>query len=302
MQSGSDSKSSLWDPDEDEFPEGSPFRSGSSSIASTPIYPEKQEDGKVVRDLQGMKLQTSIPMKASLSKTSTKSSIWEPDESEFPNWAQTFTKQYESFQGTKGWTLDIGAKVIYPNNVRKKDQTIIKLPSEENEDSYHGSTYTSARSLQNKEADKDNRRDSSKEASLRTEEHTRDMIAELLDPAWGNPEAKDTHDMLMQRFYRWDYEELPGDYPARHMHVLNWQAFMHTTDRVIDLARPRLCDAVATILFETSPDCLTQFIDGGVKVFEWRNSSVEKNGGLSLVLRREGCTVWVSERNSNDIH
>jgi hypothetical protein len=70
---------------------------------------------------------------------------------------------------------------------------------------------------------------------------------------------------------------------------------MNPNDRVIEYAKPRLCDGVATILHETAVKCLDDFLSPHVKVFEWRRYFTKRAGGQSVrVIRREGNRVVVS--------
>jgi hypothetical protein len=125
----------------------------------------------------------------------------------------------------------------------------------------------------------------------------RDTIRELRDPSWSNPRAEDMHDRMMQQFYVSRYSDLPAEYPERHMHVLDRDAYIDSKDQVVAYAKPRLCDAIATVLWETGEECLDAFLDVGVTVFEWRREC-ELGMRAGKMIRREGNRVWVSSSNS----
>lgn len=146
-------------------------------------------------------------------------------------------------------------------------------------------------------ADTDGKKVAVIEDKLESGDTRRDIIEELQDPLKSNPFAADRHDELMQMFFRDEHHALPADYPVRRMHLLDSDSYVNSTDAVIEYARPRLCDAVATVLFETGPKCLDDFMNPAVKTFEWRHSyhlSSRFTGHLSVVIRREGNKVLVS--------
>ena len=123
-------------------------------------------------------------------------------------------------------------------------------------------------------------------ASATTEEQEQ-LILELQDMACGNPWGRDAHDEVIKRFYSHAYPSLPATAPPRRPHVLNAQAYTSATSPVAKAARPRLCDAVATVLAYTSPECVAAFLDPEVEVFEWRRL------GNCVMIRREGNQVAV---------
>src|SRR5689334_22509723 len=91
----------------------------------------------------------------------------------------------------------------------------------------------------------------------------------------------------MRQFYSSSVPSLPGSSPARHMHVLNWEAYMSSEDTLVRNALPRLCHAVAAVLYLTRPKCLEDFLNPGVEIFEWRRN---RN---SVMIHREGNEVIV---------
>lgn len=120
--------------------------------------------------------------------------------------------------------------------------------------------------------------------SLSEEEQT---ILELEDMDCGNPVGRDLHDSIIMPLRSRDYTALPASAPTRHMHALDAKAYTANTDPIVVAARPRLCDAVATILAYTSPQCLADFLNPEVEVFEWRRLI------NCVMIRREGNKVIV---------
>lgn len=123
-------------------------------------------------------------------------------------------------------------------------------------------------------------------ADLTTEER-KQLILELEDMDCGNPWGRDAHDEVVAPFRSHAYTMLPANAPARHMHILDAKAYTSSQDDVVKTARPRLCDAVATVLAYTSSECLRAFLDPEVEVFEWRRL------GNCVMIRREGNKVLV---------
>jgi hypothetical protein len=126
------------------------------------------------------------------------------------------------------------------------------------------------------------------------EDHHHSIISELCDPSWSTPTTPDAHDQLMQQFFTFKYADLPADYPARHMHIIDWRAYINSNDRIVEYVRPRLCDGIATLLFETSRKCLDEFLDPEVGMLEWRRTGGQADRNSSAVVRRVGGRVYVS--------
>lgn len=123
-------------------------------------------------------------------------------------------------------------------------------------------------------------------ANLTAREH-HELMDELADRSCGNPYGPDAHDKVMQQFFSNRCKALPASRPARQMHVVDRDAYLNSTDSVVQSTFPRLCDAVATVLYLTNPNCLHDFLDANVKVFEWRRD------GNCLLIRRHGNEVIV---------
>ena len=120
---------------------------------------------------------------------------------------------------------------------------------------------------------------------------TRDVILELQDMESGNP-LRDKHDDIMQQFYSDICRTFPPTLPPRFMHLIDVDAYHNSRDPVVRYANPRLCDAVATVLFKTNPRCLEDFLDTDIHTFEWRRSP----GGIMIY--RNGFNVTVSVQAS----
>ncbi|KAJ8111420.1 hypothetical protein OPT61_g5980 [Boeremia exigua] len=123
--------------------------------------------------------------------------------------------------------------------------------------------------------------------ATRTASEQEQVLLELEDMDCGNPHGRDLHDRIIAPLRSHDYPVLPAHAPVRHMHVLDAKAYTSSTDAVVKAARPRLCDAVATVLAYTSPECLAAFMNPDVKVFEWRRLI------NCVMIRREGNEVVV---------
>ncbi|EAT84494.2 hypothetical protein SNOG_08218 [Parastagonospora nodorum SN15] len=123
-------------------------------------------------------------------------------------------------------------------------------------------------------------------ANMTKQEHD-DFLHELLDKEWGDPNGLDAHDEVMQQFYLRNNDSLPASNPAGFPHLINYLSYTTDTDSIVQNARPRLADAVATTLLQTSHRCLADFLDPGVQVFEWcRNKQ-------HMMIRRDGKHVIV---------
>lgn len=123
-------------------------------------------------------------------------------------------------------------------------------------------------------------------ANLTAQEYD-DLMDELADRSCGNPYGPDAHDQVMQQFFSNCCKALPASRPARYMHILDRDKYIESKDSVIQSTFPRLCDAVATVLFLTNPNCLQDFLNPKVKVFEWRRD------GHCLLIRRDDNKIIV---------
>jgi hypothetical protein len=118
-----------------------------------------------------------------------------------------------------------------------------------------------------------------------TEQQHEDLVYDLRDKEMGNSEGSDLHDQVMAQFY---YHGIADKGAARQMHVLDCAAYfasLDANDIIVRCARPRLSDAVATVLYGAPPKCLDAFLNADVKIFEWRRSR--------MLIRRGGNEVIV---------
>jgi hypothetical protein len=95
---------------------------------------------------------------------------------------------------------------------------------------------------------------------------------EPLDKICGNPHSLDTHDEVLQQFYLPNFTELPASHPAGYMHLLDQASYLADSDTIIRTVLPRLAEAVATVLYLTVPQCLSNFLNPSVKIFKWRRN------------------------------
>lgn len=207
-----------------------------------------------------------VPNRNISTLKSSSKNTWDHEHNEFTDWSATYRSKHGTFKSSKS-----------PNKLGQRPMTTTTFSL-----SHDGISRLDDDGL-------------SKEGKLRSiEESRRDMIEELCDPAWSNPTEPDLHDQVMQQFVISNYKILPGDYPVRHMHVLAYLRYRESSDTVVQTAMPRLCDGVATVLFETSPQCLDDFLDPKVKLFEWGCYASQSSSSSSVVIRREGNEVIVS--------
>jgi hypothetical protein len=101
----------------------------------------------------------------------------------------------------------------------------------------------------------------------------------------------DLNDEVMQQAFGRPTKNVPGGATLRNMHLIDLDAYFLTEDTLLQHARPRLCNAVATILLHTNAACLSAFLDPRVKQFVFRRKVDNNEGGLMLVIRREGNEV-----------
>lgn len=268
---------SLTQPPTIHTPQGSPTRSNALTLTPT---------SKTVGTIRGSPFSKSSASKKGPKKFSD--NIWDPDDDEFPDWPGTYKSTYGSFKSGSAKLSDLDS--LPKGSGHERGHRLYSHPREgdlKTDDDSGGEIDTDARDAGPTRA----------ELEIREQERIRDTIAELSDPACGKTSRADMHDELMvqHKFFRSQYEALPADLPAAHMHLVIWESFanLRRHDRIVQYVRPRLCDAVATVLFETSPKCLDDFLDGNVRVFEWRHEFSQSSRHLCLIVRREDNIVMV---------
>lgn len=101
----------------------------------------------------------------------------------------------------------------------------------------------------------------------------------------------DANDDIMQQAFGRPTKYVPGGVSPRQMHLIDLDAYFLAEDELLQHARPRLCDAVTTILSHTNAACLSAFLDPRVEEFVLKRKVDNNEGGLILVIRREGNEV-----------
>ncbi|KAH7139409.1 hypothetical protein B0J11DRAFT_516732 [Dendryphion nanum] len=95
---------------------------------------------------------------------------------------------------------------------------------------------------------------------------------------------------------------LPSSLPHRYMHTVNVDTYNnpeHPDRAFLRHVCPRICDAVATVLFETGEKCLQAFLDPAVQVFEWRRNVLPSNRSSAAVVKRRGHEVAVGTNRTH---
>jgi hypothetical protein len=108
------------------------------------------------------------------------------------------------------------------------------------------------------------------------------------------PTGYDLHDEIIAKLYIDVYPSLPAYEPARRMHIINHEQLEDTADiPLLEYANPRLCDAIATILFECNPKILQAFLDPQKHTFEWSHHTPATSRKPSVIIRRAHNEVTV---------
>jgi hypothetical protein len=126
---------------------------------------------------------------------------------------------------------------------------------------------------------------------LRLDERVQDQIDELCNTYNCDPNG-DLNDHVMKQVFMQDPAgRFFGNESPRTMHIIDLPVYFNTEDPLLEEARPRLCDAVATILSHTNKECLEVFLNPSVKAFTYRREVDNSKGGLILIIHREGNEV-----------
>jgi hypothetical protein len=129
---------------------------------------------------------------------------------------------------------------------------------------------------------------------LRQEEEYRDKLDVLQNTYFSNPNG-DLHDeVLADVFLAGSKYFVASAKSPRSMHVVHLEGYFTTSNALLQEAKPRLCDAVATVLSHTNKECLEAFLDPNVNEFAYRRELDKNKAGTVLIVRREGNTVFVS--------
>ena len=129
---------------------------------------------------------------------------------------------------------------------------------------------------------------------LREDERLQDEIEELCNTYYYDPNGDLNDEVMKQLFIKSThlFPSLTPDSP-RNMHIVDLVALFKSEDPLVKHTRPRLCDAVATVLSHTDKACLQAFLDPSVEEFTYRREIDNNKGGLMLIIRREGNEVIV---------
>jgi hypothetical protein len=123
-------------------------------------------------------------------------------------------------------------------------------------------------------------------------EEVREKVEDLGNTCLYDPKG-DANDEVMKSVFLGPTRFFPGHAveSPRSMHIVDLNAYFQSFDPLIANARPRLCDAIATVLSHTSKECLEAFLNPSIKEFIYRRKVDDNEGGLILVIRREGNEV-----------
>ncbi|KAF2445082.1 hypothetical protein P171DRAFT_514206 [Karstenula rhodostoma CBS 690.94] len=124
------------------------------------------------------------------------------------------------------------------------------------------------------------------------------------EPSTIAPDEEDLHDDEMRKVFSDIYPALPSQEAHGKMHIIDWKTLMgpdymgpdpdDEEKYLLHFVKPRLCDAVATLLFESDPFSLDAWLDPSKKVVEWWHSPHYLHRGvMRTVIRRDGNDVIV---------
>ncbi|KAJ4350270.1 uncharacterized protein N0V89_008891 [Didymosphaeria variabile] len=153
----------------------------------------------------------------------------------------------------------------------------------------------------------EDRRDSDEAYQIQMQqlwERYAEKIDLLKEPSTTEPQEQDSHDEVMRIVFSDIYPALPSNAESGQMHIIDWKTLMgpdylgpDPDDEgkfLLHFAKPRLCDVVATLLFESDPSALDAWLDPSNKVVEWWHSLHHSYPGVfKTVIRRDGNEVTV---------
>lgn len=130
---------------------------------------------------------------------------------------------------------------------------------------------------------------------LRSQGQRREIATDPADADSSAPSDDDLHDEIMATMFTNAYRDLPPHSPAGHMHIVDWRKLNRTED--VGASRhiyPRLCDAVATVIYEIGPKHLEHFLDARNKGFSLTQGVHTYDSQPSfIIIRRSGHDVIV---------
>jgi hypothetical protein len=240
-----------------------------ASTGTSPLRPTRASPLQSVFESSEIADPAAIAPNTPRQSASADKSMWDANEDGFDRWpgqeeltgaVESFTLQHGTYLGIK--RSEVGAQ---STNQLARPGFILQDDKEDGDED----TVLAVRG-----------------ANLAPEEHE-DIMHELMDMNCGNPTGFDAHDEVMRQFFVSNCAALPASNPAGCPHAIIHDAYLTDQDTVVLHARPRLVDAVATVLLKTGAKCLADFLDPKVKVFEWRRD------GKCLIIRRDGNEVLV---------
>lgn len=113
-----------------------------------------------------------------------------------------------------------------------------------------------------------------------------EQLMQLENTFYHDPNG-DVNDEIMETFWLNDRTGIFGlTTSPRAMHIIDLSAYFTSDDVLVRQARPRLCDAVATILAHTNQACLDAFLDPKVTEFVYKREIRRSKSSSILVIRR----------------
>ncbi|KAJ4377876.1 hypothetical protein N0V83_000706 [Neocucurbitaria cava] len=222
--------------------------------------------------------------KATMDHRST--SIWDPDDSE---WAEVdANKVYSTFKAS----YKKPAPALYPP--RNPSTNALTSLGSSIHDTITSFLPVSFSTTKKKEVDGANEDES---LSKEEEENIKHQLEELTNTYYCDPKG-DLADEIMQQVFVTGSKYFPAALAAapsqpqpRRMHIIDLDVYFSTRDPLLQHAKPRLCDAVATILSHTNQQCLEAFLDPNIEDFAYRREIDRNKAGLTLIVRRKGNEV-----------
>jgi hypothetical protein len=128
---------------------------------------------------------------------------------------------------------------------------------------------------------------------LHEEDEMRVILEMLGNPYFCDSEG-DICDDVMRKVQLEGSKYFESSYAPRRPHVVDLEAYFKPSNLALQAAKPRLSDAVATVLSHTNKECLEAFLDPGVDEFVYKRELDQSKAGSILVVRRKGNQVIVS--------
>jgi hypothetical protein len=135
---------------------------------------------------------------------------------------------------------------------------------------------------------------------LKEEEDFRDKLEVLGNTYFCDPNG-DLCDTVMREVHLAGSEYFDNRNSARSSHVIDLELYFKSPDPLLQAAKPRLCDAITTILSHTTKECMEAFLDPEVKEFVYRRELERSKAGSILVVRRKGNSVIVSPTTGSNM-